>query len=806
MDDHAIIHTLNEAIVKANQSGVQISTLLGDSADLRNFLHEQLRVAAGVQGFADQVNDRYVTLQSSQYSDELTRYRAIEIPRQQSRNRVSNKLLSEDLLDFLFLAFRSDRRLSEGPPEFLTPGNLASFPPTIGNFEREKKFPSSATEIALKRLDTNILLYVEAVETVFFLYGWRWLIRYAQEFGLSSTLDPTVELGTTSAASDASIWTSDFWSDLSDEEQNRLPEVAFIRSIQAHQKEVTNDTGGEPLTSRATFLKASLCEWMAISADLDAPLHSKSTTFSHDLKLIGLLDQNEGATALLKRLLVFAISEIQHLLDSGRSLPHETIDAIVILQTFSSQFVVGTSYTDIVRQRVESALRRVVLCLLDNSSAQRVKTAEVLESLHGVARLLVIPYFYQVSLLQCPLDHLVLGVWDSQKYALKWNVKGRTFNVPHVVHTLLGINDLWMDPCVLKSADKLEAVLNHIRSIHSFMQALARPLVDAGFYGGIIERSQINKGGKFTRDAFGHQIKPIATALRSKWVVDAEKLFDIECLESHSVAPGKIGKLLIDPKLAWLAKSIAVAPFKQIVTDVGQMMKLWAMVSSPTDLPTKQSPDSKTISLDVFANECMDSARNSLMPHALLKERVIGQLQTFKDLMGNLDGILRRQKLIVHDASEPGLRIGLAYNNSRDTVWLSRIFVVIFQSCLEHGDLLSPVEVSVTPLANKLLSIRVENVSTRSTEELRASVLAEYGADSPLGNLNEEEIDVLVNCVNNMRVGTRSVDGNGTHSKDVMTYCLREIAGELVKWPSADSPGTKAVTEFRCRYQLREIG
>ena len=795
------IKSLEERILRTRLDGRGLADLLRQDASLTRFLNEELGVVAGLFGIADQRNDRYVTLQASRFQNN-TDFEAVEIPRVPAFDTTGAEV-GPDLLDFLFMVYRRDRQLSHGPPEFLTSAIRAIEARKGNDLPSPRAFPSRDAEVSLNKHDSNILLYVEAAEILLFLYAWRWFLRHAQTFGLRSPVAPEAKLNISIDKRELNYWREEFWSKsgFTEEEKQGFPELELIRALKGYEQELVKlKNTGAAEGSRAKFLANSLQWWPRIASSIDAPAEVENVGFSHDWYLLGLLDENKSGTQILSAMLEFVCNEVKRL----RIESDETTEILATLV----RPVVGVPYSGLVDSGIESALRRAILSLLSYTGPENFGTGTIpiwklLAQLHKTARFLLIPYFYQFALIRIPLDHVVLGVWNSFDHQLTWEEGGQKKQIPQVVHAIIGIRaNFYLSEPTLAQGKLLERIM----PIHSFLGRMAQPLVDRGFYGKLIGRAQKEKGAIETGRAFGHQIKPIANMLTTEWVPAATELFDVR-VDSDSVhMPDKVGSLILKSEFAWLKESLGVAPFLNLVSHAGDMMKLWAMTQTHADLPV--ASNAQTVKLEEFLNGCLQYARNSLIPYAVVNKRVKDNLLSFRTLIENFTDLLKKQKLLIKKPADLSA-IGIQANNAGDTVWLSRIFTIIFQGCIEYGSLLRAVEVSILQLDgdNKFKFVVTNTRRPVSRDEIRNELIQAYEKELKEQSISEKQISDLIVCLNDMREGAKVITDRKTHSEGVLTYCLDRISGSLENWPgwSKDQSDPSAVTEFICQYNLKPV-
>jgi hypothetical protein len=122
--------------------------------------------------------------------------------------------------------YESENKYFELRPEYdyQSPWFLQNLPP----FQSKYAFPPLPFEQKLRATKAINYLYCYTGEVVFFVYAWRWLLKYAQYSGFDSTIDIQNPYISNRTKIGENIWRSDFWKD---DRLENLPIHRWMSSI-----------------------------------------------------------------------------------------------------------------------------------------------------------------------------------------------------------------------------------------------------------------------------------------------------------------------------------------------------------------------------------------------------------------------------------------------------------------------------------------------------------------------------------------------------------------------------------------------
>jgi len=806
---------LDSASAPSAQGQKKWAPLIVGDAKLTSFLRDHLSVTAGLYAVADLQQDAYVTLQTSRYNEDHC-FPVVDFPRAHML-LPGGESVDPCFTDFLFLLFRRRRSLRQSPPEFL------AGPRAEGDDSWRTR--SSEAERRLRDADSSVLLYVDASEMSFFLFAWRLLVRVAAERGANARIGAPSELRPDGEPPvQYNIWDACCWRHLPQYIEAALSECRLLSSLATLQERLSSGTLRAP---NVAFISECLNEWWPkVTGAIDRPLLWEGPGLRGDLILLGMLETDSGqyrVTRAFHEMIRYAAAAAAFA-DVARSSGALSA-SIQELERFIAQGD-AVAYSDFAGGPAEAALLQVIYFLLcstpsvsggaSNPAATNGTVADLLLELHRLARFLIIPYFYQCALARTLMEHLVLGVWESFSNPIVWRERA----IPQAVQAMVGLMPWWRWPLMRGGSgrfeDRIEFSLDHILTLQAFLAEAAYPIIDEGFYGGLIRKAAFEKGHDEARRAFGHEIKRFATALTSQWVLPAAELFVLQNGRQEQPQEGnkKVGVITIDKEFGWLGTHLAVVPFPDLVASAGDTMKLWAMTQSHAELPLQRSERThEVVSFQRFVDACLSFARSTAAPFALANEKrpCADNISYFRDLLQRFTSLLAQQKLVV--SLEPGCgleEVGIRSSNSRDTIWLCRILVALFGDCIRHGDLLQPVIVDVrSGSAARRYRITVSNAARpRKLKLVRDQLEQLYQEEVASGQVTKVHLDSLAICLNSLSQSSPVFEETRrplSHTAHVLGMCLTRLDGGLIGKPGTKGGNGDVRTEFECRYELGEL-
>jgi len=504
------------------------NTLVTGDATLTSFIHDKLCVASGMFGIFDIEQDVWVNLQTSKYPrrDFIL---PIDVPAERMFLPGSGESVPTSLVDMLFIAFREDKRLSRGLPEFMRTRTILDERRARPKLARSPTFPSLTIQGHLHEDYQYLYEFVDVGEVSLFLYAWRWLIRLAQTHGLRAPADSPSELQPRYEAAPRDLWSRPFWRDLNASERQALPEFTLLSRLESLRTQSnTTPAGDATQRQRADFLSEGLLWWGRTNEALDEAYFQHGLGFSADLEWLGFLQRRGGVvrgTNAFREMLGFVLNEADYARSHNVTFAAPQEEHVNTLRRHGPH-VTEMTYDEIVAAHVEDALRRLIVFLLLSPTTDASTTSfrnsapvvsDLLVRLHKSSRFLLVPYFYRQTLLRHPLAHVVLGIWSSPTYPLHFaDSPDPCLDVAHVI---LALKPHWDWPNLLPSGEQRDcslywgartpspsaAVRLQVTRLYNFFQRLAHPMIDRGFYGGLVRRTQQDVAQEEERSAFAHK-------------------------------------------------------------------------------------------------------------------------------------------------------------------------------------------------------------------------------------------------------------------------------------------------------------
>jgi len=297
-------------------------------------------------------------------------------------------------------------------------------------------------------------------------------------------------------------------------------------------------------------------------------------------------------------------------------------------------------------------------------------------------------------------------------------------------------------------------------------------------------------GQKNTSRAFGHEIKQISDALSDRWVIAADKLFDVQVAQPDENQPNKLGQIRIIPQYEWLVNDLAIVPFYEVIQNTSRLISLWCMLDNSGELDLND--EDQDVTLDNFLRTCLSYAHRAVEPHALKHENAkqIQFLERFRKERTLLLNIFAQHRLEIYPLPPP---FPTMQRTDKDFIELARLFVAIFKDSVRYGDLLKPLKVEIEALEKPdYFRFKITNAKQQTPQNL-SEELQRNGM--PAG-----DAEALVNTLNKMSSGIKLIDDGDTKfsTEQVIKMCLEKLDGTLIDIQQEVGLYRR---EFACRYK-----
>lgn len=463
-----------------------------DEEPYRVFQGETLGVYGGAFGLSHNSRKNFVLFQNAEKQpDDIKGVRLPYLPRSTEAY--------QELIDGLFLGRRGKQPLMGGEQNIYSPEfywQLAQ----IYHKKYHRFEPSEFTQYLHDQRSPYV--YCPIGEMAFFLYAWRLLFRHFQRTGsLTDSISENLSFSREEKARCANIWRLDVWQ----KHSGIRPELDWLRTL--------DDLGKseEPSKFRDNLVR----QWADVHQRLDVGVDG-SADISQYWKLdwfsLGLLKKganhfNGGKpTDMLFSLLEFARS-----LNKGHNWVFEDLGSL--RDSIQEKSVVD--WKDL--ERLDSALQACALAFLRKGMNGIRSISALLSELHSLARFPLLPYFYWTAIDGLPKEHFVFPIWESWRFPVEVRVPERdgrssTFTIPAVGIALIAISPMQemritgFDPADVKQTKFVEAHRRLFRTERVFVR-IARPLIDAAFYGVLIRDSAHMEGRAEQVESWAHALQ-----------------------------------------------------------------------------------------------------------------------------------------------------------------------------------------------------------------------------------------------------------------------------------------------------------
>jgi len=524
------------------------------------FVYGNLGVCGGAYVLADKANNQLVSIYNKDIQERLTsaypELPFIQVPYvayQYDKVNYTEKDIEEatkyrHLIDAMFIGAR-DRQIlyhKERPsPEFYLhlPHNR-----TAEETSKLLPFEKYLSEDGLE------VIYCTVGEVLFYLYAWRYLVRLAQLRGINGILkQEDAYLDYNNEGEEHDFWTK----------------VIRIAGLPESDWEILL------IKNQHNWKKFNIKDiWDELKRDIDqAPFRSElGYTFDHEYALMGLIDDKEMMTREFLALVRYTIHvaetrlgwEAYHM--DQYSLPITQVEPGNTLITSDahalSNLYIAERRLDIymedperphqnyyprleklrydysIDECINRAIRQFLLGSISKSTRQ-APISQLLSKLHQKARFPILPYFYELaaSKTHFPKEHLVFCVWRTTEKDTTCDIRinNQDKKETSVTFSLLTLKPIWqVYPKVdfikggksIHYMDKLsEVAYNRLFRIYTFFRFLARPVVDGGFYSGLIKKSNERTYFQDYISAFSHEVSKITDNIFEKSNIQIADLF-----------------------------------------------------------------------------------------------------------------------------------------------------------------------------------------------------------------------------------------------------------------------------------------
>ncbi|MCG8328806.1 MAG: hypothetical protein MI974_14035 [Chitinophagales bacterium] len=539
-----------------------------------HFVYEELGVCGGAYVLANKSQKELLYLHNRDIQkDLLVQYPNIpfiEIPYQfhhlrkysQSDNEEKQKRAERYLrvLDHLYIGARDRQPLiheTESSPEF-----YLNLPHWQSPEEKKKLLPF---EQYLTKKDFDII-YVTVGEVLFHLYAWRILFRHAQLKGLVDGYiqqKPTQEVFTLEQR---------FWEKI--KEVPFLPEYKWSSNLERLEEKapgladqwskMIRKTDGDPLRKEEGYSFYMEYHLLGlVEEDTDHPtrellsmvrfaIHiaevvlgwTSTTTLNKTLENItdSSVDKEEIRKNAQALSMLFLLERRLDIYFQEKENTHQ--DYIPILDKLDEDFKL---------ERILDRLMRAYLFkIAEQEKEEKALIKDLMSKIHEKARFPILHYFYELAAgdVHHPKEHLALCIWHTHSKDNKIEIKtkeGETKEESATGFVLLTIKPIWQvneGSNFIKNGKSIhcmkelsEEAYVRIFRIYEFFRSLARPVIDAGFYGNLIKK-EIERQ-LYTTDitAFSHEMSKIV-----------DNIFELSNVSLNQFFKSKVNDVINDLK------------------------------------------------------------------------------------------------------------------------------------------------------------------------------------------------------------------------------------------------------------------
>jgi hypothetical protein len=751
--------------------------LIRSNPTLSHYCTWDAGIAGGLYAVVDLDRDFYRTLQSTalQRSTEHSGEEPlpiIDFPKLPLSDPVTGATVLPNHVDQMFFMFRQERSLRYSAPESFNHTNH------LGRTWRAKDDEGRE----LGELVPDLIVYVPRAEMGAYLFVWRVALRLIQRGRLMRTIGEPFTQQSLVSKEAVNVFKPSVWAEVANLTYDLPCARMATKLAQLESPHAPDEMAGFQDIFR---------DWVT---NIDSSTGGLAADIECDLKRLKLVDPNGQTTSGFWEIVEYLMRTVSE---------HEFHDLKSCLDACS-----GTrpAFEKILHSGLLGRVLEAAIAFVMRSNDRNVVPLEelplvdLLAALHGGARFLVIPYFYQCVFAGTLVEHTIFGVWRSLSYPYEIQRKPSWSRV-HAIASLHNKPD----------TETVPELAVRLRRVRDFFKALSEPVVDAAFYGSVISAAEYKRGALDSKQLLGHKVKRVASALTDPWVIPASSILNIEIAAPEETFGQQIGTLRLRSDMGPIADKLGLAIQRDVLTVLQQALRLWSLIPAPRDLPFIPHPRGQsTIEFSDFLNGCLKFSQLALVPFALAYKSVRNakDLEAFLQLRTRVDALLSRQVVLVDPVESYPLRIGITSENGADTTWLYRVFAAVFQNCVQHGDLLQPIRVGVKQMEGGRLQFEIRNTARPRGDGSLSDQLMTHYRDSLIDHPNDSEIQELVRVLVAIRSSVSFSFASSEydiHTSDVIRICLAELEGALTSAPPHDGLVGEVATEFVCKYQLRGI-
>ena len=646
------------------------------------FVYSNLGICGGAYILGDKANNQLVSIYNKDIQERLTsaypELPFIQVPyvayqhdkANYSEDAADGAMRYRHVIDAMFIGAR-DRQIlyhKERPsPEF-----YLHLPHNRTPEETEKLLPFE------KRLseDGFEVIYCTVGEVLFYLYAWRYLVRLAQLRGLDGNLRQDDAYLDYSCEGEE----HDFWANV--KHIDGLPEADWEDLL---------------VKNRHNWEKFNIKEiWEELKGEVDQkPFRSElGYGFDHEYMLMGLVNDKEMMTreflALLRYTIHIAEAHLgweayhmdQYHLPIAEVGPEDnfiTSDAHALSNLYIAERRLDIYMEDpehphqdyhprleklrydySIDECINRVIRRFLLSNISKST-QEAPVSQLLSKLHQKARFPILPYFYELAASQThyPKEHLVFCVWRTaeEDTACDIRINNQDKKETSVTFSLLTLKPIWRvypEVDFIKGGksthymDKLSDVAyNRLFRIYTFFRFLARPVIDSGFYSGLIKKSNERTYFQGYISAFSHEVSKITDNIFEKSNIRVADLFR----EKPRILKIMHNALPHEEEFEFEnIKDWRIIPHPSIFKTWASLLRVWSgrRGSQLFDLP-------EDATLKEILNEC----------NMLSLQAYVGAQFLSEEKYETMDAIIRYKKKFENKIAEEGSRKSMLYYDKK---------------------------------------------------------------------------------------------------------------------------------------------
>jgi hypothetical protein len=451
------------------------------------------------------------------------------------------------------------------------------------------------------------------------------------------------------------------------------------------------------------------------------------------------------------------------------------------------------NYTKFVSKNMCDDLRATLLQTIMEALKLPDESVEAaLAGLHRVARFPILPMYYLSVLYKTPICHIVLQLWQSTRNPVKVFSNRRVIHSPTVIWGLLACR-----PPTLE--DYVGPVSRQLRDLQLFFRLVVTPIVDQGFYDGLVRQRLRSSERLQALDAIAHDVRKYFNGLECNWWKYVKNVFGFS-RGAHD--DDYFGQLLTDSddEEKRIAK-MAIVPVPSMLKDVGKSLSLWTITSIHQVLNDHNNLQPVTsIEFDHLLKKAFDFACRSTIPLAfsgidfgteeshtslsLIVERVTTAIANFQKLLQN-----------VRPQTTDIVKIPIAADrNEQSILHLWRALTLMLQSSIQHGSMFAPITVSLRKESGReYYRLAVTNRTAETEGNTTKQIADQFQLE-----LESEDLEILTQAVFARR-GPTAQDARDRvllHTGEILQACAQELEGERTAFGRQDDGTFLAAIRF----------